>query len=206
MEFIKKLFNKKEYNNKNNMAQIDKGTIFVWQRSERAGKIAVADKIDGQWLMFEDGSRINKELIGEYLERVESHEQALEMSKIHLGGNVPNNQTQSSPTPVVTIKEESKENNTQNIESIDVNNIMVNILERLSKKNKTNLEISVGIHLPSKTILKALQQDVDDEELKTGLELLIKKQINNIEDQLNKQVKSFIQNYYYEQTRKKKSS
>ena len=76
--------------------------------------------------------------------------------------------------------------------------------KKKSKKNKTNIDVSVGIKLPSKTIFKALQQDVDDEELRRGLEKLVKKQINNIEEQLNNQVEQFIQNYYYEQTRKKK--
>ena len=99
-----------------------------------------------------------------------------------------------------------KSNETSNsMSSFDEDDLMVGILEKLSKKNRTNLDVSVGIKLPSKTIFKALQQDVEDDELRRGLEKLVKKQINNIEEQLNSQVEQFIQNYYYEQTRKKKS-
>jgi hypothetical protein len=209
MEFIKKLFRKKEYNNKNNnMAQVDKGTIFVWQKSERAGRIVIADKIDGNWLVFEDGSKINKTLTDEYLFQCSSNEQAMEISQIHRGFDtqpvVTNNVTEEVE-PTVTINHKESNKHTTGTERHDPDDLMVGILEKLSKKNKTSLDVSVGVNLPSKTIFRALQQDVDDDELKRGLEKLVKKQINNIEDQLNKQVKSFIQNYYYEQKRKKTS-
>ena len=76
--------------------------------------------------------------------------------------------------------------------------IVVGILEKLSKKNKTNFDISVGVNIPGKTIFKALQMDMEEEELKEGLVELVKKQINNLEQQLNKEVETFIQNQYYE--------
>jgi len=205
MEFIKKLFRKKEYNNKNNnMAQLDKGTIYVWQKSERAGRVVVVDRVDGKWLMFEDGSRIDKTLVDEFLVSTETMDQANELSAIHNGVNFGSAQTSPKPTVTINHKEEEKHVK-RNIEEFDEDDLMVGILEKLSKKNKTSLDISVGVNLPSKTIFKALVQDVDDDELRRGLEKLVKKQINNIEDQLNSQVKSFIQNYYYEQKRKKTS-
>ena len=40
--------------------------------------------------------------------------------------------------------------------------------------------------------------DMEEEELKEGLVELVKKQINNLEQQLNKEVETFIQNQYYE--------
>ena len=78
------------------------------------------------------------------------------------------------------------------------NDIVVGILEKLSKKNKTNFDISVGVNIPGKTIFKALQMDMEEEELKEGLVKLVKKQINNLEQKLNKEVENFIQNQYYE--------
>ncbi len=212
MSFLNKLFGKKTYNIKNSkMAKVEEGTIYVWQKSERIGQIKIADKIDGQWLFFKDGSRINKDLINEYLSVSTSMEEAEQVSKLlsnvstdniaPIGQNIQN-VNGATEKPTVTIKSKETLSNTP---TFDEDDLMVGILEKLSKKNKTNLDVSVGIRLPSKTIFKALQQDVEDDELRRGLEKLVKKQINNIEEQLNNQVEQFIQNYYYEQTRKKKS-
>ena len=204
MSFLNKLFNKKEYNiKKKQMAEQATQKIYVWVKSERAGKVVIEDGVRDGWLYFTDGSRVNPKLLNEFLDECPTMEEAEERSKILSVGNViqsPIEKTEEKPT--VTIKSNETSNS---ISSFDEDDLMVGILEKLSKKNKTNLDVSVGIKLPSKTIFKALQQDVDDEELRRGLEKLVKKQINNIEEQLNSQVEQFIQNYYYEQTRKKKS-
>lgn len=204
MSFLNKLFKKKEYNiKKKQMAEQATQKIYVWIKSERAGKVVIEDGIKDGWLYFTDGSRVNPKLLNEFLDECPTIEEAEERGKILSVGNViqsPIEKTEEKPT--VTIKSNETSNSTS---SFDEDDLMVGILEKLSKKNKTNLDVSVGIKLPSKTIFKALQQDVDDEELRRGLEKLVKKQINNIEEQLNSQVEQFIQNYYYEQTRKKKS-
>ena len=134
---------------------------------------------------------------------------AKERSKILMSGSpenviLPGQEPIKVKEPETTVSISSKETS-ESTSSFDEDDLMVGILEKLSKKNKTNLDVSVGIKLPSKTIFKALQQDVDDDELRRGLEKLVKKQINNIEEQLNSQVEQFIQNYYYEQKRKKTS-
>tara|TARA_Y100000385_G_scaffold291952_1_gene374530 strand:+ start:5383 stop:6009 length:627 start_codon:yes stop_codon:yes gene_type:complete len=204
---IKKLFKKKTYNIKNNKMTEQSNRIFVWIRSERLGKIVVEKETKDGWLHFKDGSKINPKLINEFLDECPTIEVAEERSKI-LSLASPNNVNpintpeKEKPTVSITSKDTPKSNGTS---VFDEDDLMVGILEKLSKKNRTNLDVSVGIRLPSKTIFKALQQDVEDDELKRGLEKLVKKQINNIEEQLQSQVKQFIQNYYYEQTRKKKS-
>lgn len=205
MGFLDKLFKKKKYNNKMiEMAEkVKEENIYVWQKSERIGKIVVEREVKDGWMYFTDGSRVNSKLINEFLSRATNMKEAEETSAI-LSGASPESikKAEAGEKPTVTIK---SQNTSQSTDVFDEDSLMVGILEKLSKKNKTNLDVSVGIHLPSKTIFKALQQDVDDDELKRGLEKLVKKQINNIEEQLNNQVEQFIQNYYYEQTRKKKS-
>ena len=212
MGFLNKLFRKKKYNNiKMEMAEKTDEKIYVWQKSERIGKIVVEKELKDGWLYFTDGSRINPKLKDEFLSRATNMQEAEATSKI-LSGAAPERtgtsgsqvieKVEEKPTVSITSKDAPVSHSTS---VFDEDDLMVGILEKLSKKNKTNLDVSVGIKLPSKTIFKALQQDVDDEELRRGLEKLVKKQINNIEEQLNSQVEQFIQNYYYEQTRKKKS-
>ena len=208
MSFLNKLFKKRTYNIKNQeMAEQATQKIYVWIKSERAGKVVVEDKTKDGWLYFTDGSRVNPKLLNEFLDECPNMEEAEERGRILSAGKITNNihsttkKVDEKPTVSIT----SKDTPTSNTTSFDEDDLMVGILEKLSKKNKTNLDVSVGIKLPSKTIFKALQQDVEDDELRRGLEKLVKNQINNIEEQLNSQVEQFIQNYYYEQTRKKKS-
>mgnify|MGYP001207158900 CR=1 FL=1 len=207
MGFLNKLFKKKTYNIKNSKMAEESGKIYVWVKSERLGKIVIEKETKDGWMQFTDGSRINPKLVNEFLDECPTMEVAEERSKI-LSLASPKNVTpinepeKEKPTVSITSKDTPKSNDTP---VFDEDDLMVGILEKLSKKNRTNLDVSVGIRLPSKTIFKALQQDVDDDELRRGLEKLVKNQINNIEEQLQSQVKQFIQNYYYEQTRKKKS-
>lgn len=210
---LKKLFKKETYNiNKQEvMEESTDKKIYVWIKSERIGNVVVEDEIKDGWMYFKDGSRINSKIINEFLDVCptmdEAHERGRILSKANIQTNTSLNkigaELPKAEEPTVTIK--SSKEDTDPLPIRDEDDLMVGILQKLSKKNKTNLDVSVGIHLPSKTIFKALQQDVDDDELRRGLEKLVKNQINNIEDQLNKQVESFIQNYYYEQKRKKTS-
>lgn len=184
----------------------ESGKIYVWIKSERLGKVVVEKETKDGWLHFTDGSKINPKLVNEFLDWCPTMDVAEERGRI-LSIASPENITpinepqKEKPTVSIT----SKDTPTNNTHVFDEDDLMIGILEKLSKKNRTNLDVSVGIRLPSKTIFKALQQDVEDDELKRGLEKLVKKQINNIEEQLQGQVKQFIENYYYEQTRKKKS-
>lgn len=186
------------------MSEEKDANIYVWQKSERIGKIVVEQETKDGWLYFTDGSRINPKLVDEFLSRATSMEEAEGISKI------------LSPTSNVLQAGTETTVNSNNAKSINVDkkeinhtfnpdDLMVDILEKLSKKNKTKFNVNVNISMPSKMIFKALQADVEEEELKRGLVLLVKKQINNIEEQLNKEVETFIQNQYYESTTTKKS-
>lgn len=204
MSIFRKLFRKREYNIKNKiMSEENTANIYVWQKSERIGKIAVEKETKDGWLYFTDGSRINPKLVGEYLSQAASMEDAEGIAKI-LSPVAGVSQAGTERGPGVMMDEtKSKEpieiiTETKKVDSNVGDDIVVGILEKLSKKNKTNFDISVGVNIPGKTIFKALQMDMEEEELKEGLVKLVKKQINNLEQQLNKEVETFIQTQYYE--------
>jgi hypothetical protein len=184
------------------MAEELKERIYVWHKSERIGKIVIEKETKDGWTYFKDGSRINPKLIKEFLSEATSMEDAEGISKIlsPAGLNV------APEMKVKETKKEVKEDNKHEKANIDFDpdEIMVTVLEKLSKKNRTKFDISLNVSVPSKTIVKALELDVDEEELRRGLVKLVKKQINNIESQLNNEVENFIQNQYYESTTKKR--
>jgi hypothetical protein len=204
MSLFRKLFRKGKYNIKNKIMSEEKtANIYVWQKSERIGKIVVEKETKDGWLYFTDGSRINPKLAGEYLSQAVSMEDAEGIAKIlspvagvsqagtEKGPGVMMHETEpKKPTEIIT--------ETKGLDTNVENDIVVGILEKLSKKNKTNFDISIGVNIPGKTIFKALQMDMEEEELKEGLVKLVKKQINNLEQKLNKEVETFIQTQYYE--------
>jgi len=205
MSIFRKLFRKREYNIKNKIMSEEKtANIYVWQKSERIGKIVVEKETKDGWLYFTDGSRINPKLAGEYLSQAASMEDAEGIAKIlspvagvvQAGTEDPhkldNQDLKGTEMEWVTKKP------TEATKTTAEDNIVVGILEKLSKKNKTNFDISVGVNIPGKTIFKALQMDMEEDELREGLVKLVKKQINNLEQQLNKEVETFIQTQYYE--------
>lgn len=207
MSLFRKLFRKREYNTKNkNMSEEKTANIYVWQKSERIGKIVTEKETKDGWLYFTDGSRINPKLVGEYLSQAVSMEDAEGIAKI-LSPVAEVSQAGTERQPGVMIHETEPKKPIEIItetKRVDSNikdpedSIVVGILEKLSKKNKTNFDISIGVNIPGKTIFKALQMDMEEEELREGLVNLVKKQINNLEQQLNKEVETFIQTQYYE--------
>lgn len=186
------------------MSEEKTANIYVWQKSERIGKIVVEKETKDGWLYFTDGSRINPKLVGEYLSQASSMEDAEGISKILSPvGNVVQAGTEDphkldnqdlEGTGMKWVTKKTEVETKTNIED----DIVVGVLEKLSKKSKTNFDISVGVNIPGKTIFKALQMDMEEDELREGLVKLVKKQINNLEQQLNKEVEIFIQNQYYE--------
>ena len=77
MSLFNKLFKKKKYNIKSiEMAEETKENIYVWQKSERIGKIVVEKETKDGWLYFTDGSRINPKLKEEFLSQATSMEDA----------------------------------------------------------------------------------------------------------------------------------
>lgn len=211
MGFLKKLFIKTKYKPKRHkkMAENSDKKIYVWTKSERAGKIVTEEQVKDGWLYFTDGSRINPSLVAEYLQEYESMEIAKENSSI-LGASI------ASPTFTGNVLAKSEEVESPNEISRQVpitgdnplyvteeetaaassSSIISSIVSKLSKKKKTNFEIKIGVNVPGKTVFNALKEELGEEELLEGLEHHVENQINNIIEDIKNQVKTQISKTY----------
>lgn len=167
--------------------------FYVWSKTERLGDVVEVDheKVDPKWLIFKDGTKINKGLINEMLLPANTVEQANNISK-DFGGigtstsnklNTNTDVVQPAPIKVAEVK-------TPEV------NVMMEMLKKISKKNKANMPVEINI--PSKSVYEMLQDqmDLDPEELNTQIGLLVENQINNLQAQLKEQITNFITNYY----------
>lgn len=202
MGFLKKLFGKTKYKVKNRTMteQVEKqveeqvdSKIYVWTKSERAGKIVIEDSTRDGWLYFTDGSRINPDLVNEYLQICETMDIAEETSSI-LGVSVAKPQ-KSTPPPSKDVETEEMEENSKQVH-VTGSSIITGIVSKLSKKKKTNFDIKIGVNVPGKTVFNALKEELGEEELLEGLEQHIENQINNIIEDIKNQVKTQISKTY----------
>jgi hypothetical protein len=207
LKLIKKLLSK-ENTMMADLEQKKQEVYLVWSKTERAGQIVQADdtKVDGKWLYFTDGTKVNKKLVNEYLLRTTSMAEAKSMSKtlgfepVEMVGTTNGVVT---PAPVVAetpMWQEPHVVQPAQPKAEPVNNIMMAMLEKMSKKNTGSM--TVEINLPSREVYDMLidQMDVEADELKAQIVLLIESQIDNMKQKLNEQIQLFTNNYYNDGT------
>lgn len=181
--------------------------IYVWTKSEKAGTIVYESGEKDGWLYFTDGSRINPNLLGEFLMEAGSDEEASDIANDILGtpkeSKINNNQTQhnqksdqSSNQPA----DKNKQNSNPSIEDLSEEErnriIAMEMISQVSRKNVDNIPINV--HLPNVDIFNMLtdQMDKDPEELKSLITDLILKQIDEQREALKEQIFNYLQEYY----------
>jgi ATP-dependent Lon protease len=180
---------------KNNMSTQQQDTtqaevFYVWGKSERAGDIVQEDttKPDSKWMNFTDGTRCNRELVGEYLLKTSSEEDAKSLAlSFNPAANINVNRStkvevKTTTAPKPEVKEEV--------------NVMMEMLRKMSAKNQA--EMPVKVNIPSKQVYDLLkdQMDITKKDLNEQIGLLVESQIDNLRDQLKEQIESYIKSYY----------
>lgn len=167
--------------------------FYVWSKTEKLGTVVEVDheKKDSKWLIFKNGTKINRTLINEMLLPANTIEQANSISKDFGGIGTSAGKKQNKAADVV----EATPIKAAEVKVAEVN-VMMEMLKKISKKNKANMPVEINI--PSKSVYEMLQDqmDLDPEELNTQIGLLVENQINNLQTQLKEQITNFITNYY----------
>ena len=181
--------------------EITGGQFYVWVKSERIGQVVEVDetKIENKWINFTDGTRCNKQLINEFLLPASTFEQA-EMIAKDFGGITSRIEPEAA-TPVRPRRDVEPEAATpvrprRDVEPTQEVNVMLEMLKKMSAKNKADLPIKVN--LPSKEVYNLLkdQMDITKKDLNAQIAALVENQIDNLRGELREQIESFITNYY----------
>lgn len=174
------------------MADQQQSIMYQWIKSERFGDVVTVDNdnVDPKWLNFTDGTRINKDLIQEYLMLVENENQILPVNDTaESTKNVqPTVQNQVEDVqPIVENQVESKEPS-----------IMGKMIMKMSKKNVVNVPLQINISIPTQQLYAMLlegmeEQDLNEEIMEVALQQI---EINNLTEYLKENVSSFLSEYY----------
>lgn len=179
---------------------------YIWTKSERIGEIVkpLEEQKDPTWFKFTDGTKINKSLIKEYLMPAKSEREAFTYAKdLNLVGNVKvtsqNSESKDQSLPQTKVNER-RITDGRSTPQPEVN-VMMEMLKKMSRKNKAVMAVEVNI--PAFEVYQMLQDQMDLEvdELNEQIGLLVESQIDNLREQLKKQIVTFISNYYNNESR-----
>ena len=158
---------------------------YQWTKRDRFGDIVTVaeDQQDGKWLYFEDGSRINPNLIDEFLLEVRDERDIL---------NVDSTKSiiKDQPTvvqPTVEKQVETKEPS-----------IMGKMIMKMSKKNVVNVPLQINISVPTQQLYAMLSEGMDEDDLNEEImEVALQQiEIDNLTEYLKENISSFLSEYY----------
>lgn len=171
---------------------------YVWTKSERAGEIVqpIDEQNDPKWFKFTDGTHINRSLTKEFLMPAKSEREAAKYAS-DLG--LPVNVKSSNKPEEKSNQGDQNHTNTDkeaNNKSESEVNVMMEMLKKMSRKNKAAMPVEVNI--PSRDVYHMLQDqmDLEQSELNEQIGLLVESQIDSLREQLKEQIVTFISNYY----------
>lgn len=158
---------------------------YQWTKGDRFGDIVTVaeDQQDGKWLYFEDGSRINPNLIDEFLLEVRNDREVLDVNNTqHTVQNQP-----EAVQPTVEKQVETKEPS-----------IMGKMIMKMSKKNVVNVPLQINISIPTQQLYAMLSEGMEEDDLNEEImEVALQQiEIDNLTEYLKENISSFLSEYY----------
>ena len=193
---MKKILNKtsvKLQENTNKMEEVKMATEkkqkrYQWTKGERFGDIVTVakDQTDSNWLYFEDGSRINPKLIGEFLLEIGRDSDVLDVNVSENTQPIQQDQVQTDTQPI--------QNQVESTEP----SIMGKMIMKMSKKNVVNVPLQINISIPTQQLYGMLLEGMEEDDLNEEIMSVALKQIeiNNLTEYLKENISSFLSEYY----------
>ena len=168
-----------------------KPKTYVWSKTERAGDVVTFDRVDGEFTVFTDGTRVYSSVLPEVMQEARNEQEAFRMSQPFLsaGAQIETTQTETTQAAAPTV-DASSEPATSEV------NVMLEMLKKISAKNTITMPLELNI--PSKQVYELFkdQMDITKADLNEQILALVLSQINNLQEQLKPQAEEFIKQYY----------
>jgi hypothetical protein len=148
---------------------MSEGKKLQWIKGDKTGKVETVKSIDGDgWLIFEGGSRISSELVGEFM--IDASEGALEIDDL------------STRTPIQ--RNNSYDTITAPVKPKVVESPLMSLLKKMSKTQSTPLDVTIKVEVPSSAMYSVLIDSFEEEEVHKEISTYI---LNQVDDQLIKE-------------------
>jgi len=160
-----------------------------WIKGDNTGVVETISSEKDNFIIFESGRRINTAVFPEFMMNVDSDVESLITNPIskELVVKEQSSLQQSNSSIITPIQKEV----------IEVKNPIQILLEKQSKNNKIELNITLDVSVPKKEVLELLQ-DSFDEDVKEEVLNFAKRNLNNetIITEIHEKLKTSINLYY----------
>jgi len=166
--------------------EVTDSTYFQWIKGDDTGRVVTIKDIDDQWINFNEGGRLAKDLKDEFIKSLEEDIAKefvkTEPPKIPLGNPNTANKVMNNVTPV-----------------LDTHPSPIRVLfDKQKKCNKVKLVLDFPVKIPSKEIYELMSTSFDNDEVNQELHDFISDQLSEDEiiDCLFDSIKSLIESKY----------
>lgn len=161
---------------------------YQWIKGDRFGQVVeVAEtQKDNKWLWFDDGTRINPELINEFLMPITSDREILQVNPVNpVESTTTENTKVAAQQPVTKIMQTAP-------------SALGQMIMKMSKKNVIQVPIEININVPTPMLYAVLAEGMEEEELNEEITQVAVSQIeiDKLQDYIQEQITNFLKQYY----------
>lgn len=161
---------------------------YQWIKGDRFGQVVEVseNQPDSKWLWFDDGTRINPELIGEFLMVVQSDNEILQVNPNATLQPAAVQQTQTAESkPAVKTMQTAP-------------SALGQMIMKMSKKNVIQVPIEININVPTPMLYAVLAEGMEVEDLNDEITKVAVSQIeiDKLQDYVQQQITNFLNQYY----------
>lgn len=168
---------------------------YQWKKGENFGKVVEVESTDDKFINFTDGSRIFKNVVSEFLEKVQGDSLPLpgadQAAAILKGEKIEATKVEvdNSPSEIPSSIAE---------EAVKEPSIMGKMIMKMSKKNIVTVPIQINLNIPTQALYAMLsegmeEQDLNDEIMEVALSQI---EMEKLQDYIKSNVTDFLSEYY----------
>lgn len=173
---------------------------YQWKKGERFGEVMEVKSTDDKFVNFTDGSRIFKNIINEFLEKIQGDQLPLpgaEVIAAKLNGEPETPQTGpiQDQTPTVVTNTSSPVISQPEVKEPTV---MGKMIMKMSKKNIVTVPIKINLNIPTPELYAMLASGMEEEDLNEEVMEVALSQIemDKLQDYIKVNVTDFLSQYY----------
>jgi hypothetical protein len=177
---------------------------YQWKKGENFGKVVEVESTDSEFINFTDGSRIFKNVLNEFLEKVQGDKLPLPgadqiVAKISGEPSVPVPQASPIQDQTNTIASNTSDAViTQPAVTSKEPTVMGKMIMKMSKKNVVNVPIQINLNIPTPSLYAMLSEGMEAEDLNEEIMEVALSQIEmeKLQDYIKSNVSDFLAEYY----------
>lgn len=172
---------------------------YQWKKGDNFGKVVEVQSTDDQFVNFTDGSRIFKNVLNEFLEKVQGENLPLpgaDQAAAKLSGNdVPQTGHVQDNTPTVSTNASAPVVTQAKVKEPSV---MGKMIMKMSKKNIVNVPIQINLNIPTPALHAMLAESMEEEDLNDEITDVAFSQIemDKLQEYIKDSVSDFLSQYY----------